>query len=239
MFHYLAQRLAGLLFQLRCATRNLRDKGRPNIATVELPIRPRGTKPFVIGLRRDALSDTHTLLERSPGGEGLDEAARLVEEALGTKIEVYDNGQGPPVAQGVHARGSVIVCMKEEDVASEVRRLRAVYKDAPILVLGLSLQPRLARSALLAGADGFVYPGMQPVQIVKLLEVASGGESLLPRELLEAFLVETQSQADLAVLSPRQQEILILIAEAATSKGEIALSKELLEDFLTEVAMAA
>jgi DNA-binding NarL/FixJ family response regulator len=236
MLHYLGQRLARLLFQLRCATRNLRDKGRPNIATLELPIRPRGAKPFVIGMRHDALSDTHILFENR-GGEGLDEAARLLEEALGTKIEVYDNGQEPSVAQGVHARGSAIVCTKEEEVASEVRRLRDLERGALILVLGLRLELRLARSALLAGADSFVYPGMQPVQIVRLLEVASGGESLLPRELLEAFLVETQSQADLAVLSPRQQEILLLIAQAATSKGEIVLSRELLEAFLTEIAI--
>jgi hypothetical protein len=62
---------------------------------------------------------------------------------------------------------------------------------------------------------------------------------LVPRELLEAFLVEAQSRADLAMLSPRQQQILMLIAEAATSKGEIVLSRELLEDFLIEVAMVA
>jgi DNA-binding NarL/FixJ family response regulator len=80
---------------------------------------------------------------------------------------------------------------------------------------------------------------MQPVQIVKLLEVASKGERLVPRELLEAFLVEAQSRADLAMLSPRQQQILMLIAEAATSKEEIVLSRELLEDFLIEVAMVA
>jgi DNA-binding NarL/FixJ family response regulator len=238
MFRYLQEHSARLLFRLRCATRNLWGKGRPIIATLELPIRPRGTKPFVIGLRRDGLSETHTLLENR-GGEGLDEAARLVEEALGTKIEVYDNGQGPSVAQGVHARGSVSVCLKEEEIASKVRRLRDLERGAPILVLGLRLEPRLARSALLAGADGFVYPGMQPVQIVKLLEVASKGERLVPRELLEAFLVEAQSRADLAMLSPRQQEILMLIAEAATSKGEIVLSRELLEDFLIEVAMVA
>src|SRR3954447_333157 len=107
MFRHLQEHSARLLFRLRCATRNLWGKGRPNIATLELPIRPRGTKPFVIGLRHDALSNAHTLLENR-GGEGLDEAVSLVEEALGTKIEVYDNGQGPSVEQGVHARGSVV-----------------------------------------------------------------------------------------------------------------------------------
>ena len=210
------------------------------MATLEFPITSGGTKPFVIVVYRSALSDTHTLLENHVR-EGLDEAASLVEEALGTKIEAYDNRHEPSVAQGVHrvhARGSVIVCMKEEDVASEVRRLRALYGSAPILVLGLGLEPRLARTALLAGADGVVYPGMQSVQIVKLLEVASRGESLVPRELLEAFLIEAESRADLAILSTRQREILMLIAEAGTPPGrEVVLSRELLEDFLKEIAV--
>jgi DNA-binding NarL/FixJ family response regulator len=205
------------------------------MATLEFPITPGGTKPFVIGMYRSALSDTHTLLE----DQVVDEAANLVEEALGTKIEAYYNGHEPSVADGahrVHVRDSVIVWMNEEDVASEVRRLRALYRDAPILVLSLCLETRLARKALLSGADGFVYPGMQPVQIVKLLEMASKGESLVPGELLEAFLIEAESRADLATLTTRQREILMLIARSGTPGGEAILSRELLEDFLMGIA---
>jgi hypothetical protein len=80
---------------------------------------------------------------------------------------------------------------------------------------------------------------MKPTQVVYVFSQTSKGEVIVPRELLEAFLVEAQSRAELAMPSPRQQEILLLIAETATPKGDIVLSRELLEDFLIEVAMVA
>jgi hypothetical protein len=80
---------------------------------------------------------------------------------------------------------------------------------------------------------------MKPAQVVYVLSETSKGEIIVPRELLEAFLVEAQARGDLGILSTRQQEILMLIAEAATLKGEIVISRELLEGFLMEVAMVA
>lgn len=153
---------------------------------------------------------------------------------VGARVHIR---QEPPLGK---APSSVILCPSGEDVASEVRRVRglqALTPDTPVLVLGLRISLQLARSALLAGASGFLHLGMKPAEMVYALSGASKGEIIVPRELLKAFLVEAQSRADLAMLSPRQQEILLLIAEAATSKGEIVLFKELLEDFLTEVAI--
>lgn len=111
-------------------------------------------------------------------------------------------------------------------------------RECPHPVLGLRLEPRLARTALLTGVDGFVYPGMRPAQIVELLGAASRGETLVPRDLFEAFLAEImEAQADLA-LTPRQQEFLELIAVLATSQGEIVVRRELLEAFLRGTAAA-
>jgi DNA-binding NarL/FixJ family response regulator len=153
---------------------------------------------------------------------------------VGARVHI---GQEPPSGK---ASFSIILCLSGEDVGSEVRRIRdlqVLVPDAPVLVLGLRVTLQLARSALLAGACGFLHLGMKPAEIVCALSEASKGEIIVPRELLKAFLVEAQSQADLAMLSPRQQQILMLIAEAAASKGEIVLFRELLEDFLMEVAI--
>jgi DNA-binding NarL/FixJ family response regulator len=153
---------------------------------------------------------------------------------VGARVHI---GQEPPSGK---ASFSIILCLSGEDVGSEVRRIRdlqVLVPDAPVLVLGLRVTLQLARSALLAGACGFLHLGMKPAEIVYALSEASKGEIIVPRELLKAFLVEAQSQADLAMLSPRQQQILMLIAEAAASKGEIVLFRELLEDFLMEVAI--
>ncbi len=174
------------------------------MATLDLTSSPAGTKPFIIVLHRGSLPDTHALGENRVG-EGLNGTTSSLEEALGTRIDVYDNGQGPS-AEEVTTRGPVIFCHNEEDVASEVRRLRALDEGAPILVLGLRLESQLARTAFLAGADGFVYPGMRPAQIVELLGAASRGETLVPKDLFAAFLAEiTEEQADLVLPPPANE----------------------------------
>jgi hypothetical protein len=168
-----------------------------------------------------------------------EQAMMLVEGALGKGARLYVGKQPPPEGK---VFSSVVFCSNTEDVASEVRQVRhlqALAADAPVLVLGLRVSPQLDRTALLAGARGFLYLGMKPAQVVYVLSETSKGEIIVPRELLEAFLVEAQARGDLGILSTRQQEILMLIAEAATLKGEIVISRELLEGFLMEVAMVA
>ena len=171
-----------------------------------------------------------------------EEVVRVLKQML-RKVGVrVHTGQEPPSGK---ASFSIILCPSGEDPSGEdvgsevrrVRRLQALVPDAPILVLGSRISLQLARSVLLAGARGFLHLGMKPAEIAYALSEASKGEVIIPRELLKAFLVEAQSRADLAMLSPRQQQILLLIAEAATSKGEIILFRELLEDFLMEVAI--
>jgi hypothetical protein len=99
--------------------------------------------------------------------------------------------------------------------------------------------PQLAQSALLAGARGLLQLGMKPAQVVYVFSEASKGKVIVPRQLLEAFLLDMESRGDLAIVSPRQREILMLIAEAATREGEIVLSREVLENFLMEVTMVS
>jgi DNA-binding NarL/FixJ family response regulator len=139
-------------------------------------------------------------------------------------------GQEAPVK---NAPSSVIYCPnEEEDVISELERLRIVAGNVPILVFGLSNDLRLAQTAFLAGADGFIHRRTQPEQIVRALSAAFVGEALVPRDLLEALLVEKVSRGDVMALTPRQREFLELVVEAATFEDVIVSPKELLREFL-------
>jgi DNA-binding NarL/FixJ family response regulator len=116
----------------------------------------------------------------------------------------------------------VIYCPTDEDVAGQFERLRRRFPNAPILVLVMSLgiDVPLARAALRGGARGFLHLGMQPSQIARALSLASEGEIVFPRELTIALIKEEQPP-DLLALTPRQREILGLVAQGLTN-AEIA-----------------
>jgi hypothetical protein len=154
-----------------------------------------------------------------------------LERALEAKTRVHSS-QEPPVDE---APSAIIFFPSNEDVGSEVKCLRDLAPDASILVLGLHADKELARSALLAGAQGFIHFGMRCTQITCALAAASKGETLVPRDLLEALLVERVSRVDLDFLTPRQLEFLeLVVAEATTTKDEIVVPRELFEAFLRE-----
>ena len=101
-----------------------------------------------------------------------------------------------------------------------IRRIQEVNPEISILVFSLHVDLPLARAALRLGAQGFVHAGMEPDQIARAVEVAARGEVVAPRKLLE-FLIANEDPADLDALTPRQRDILELVAEQL-SNAEIA-----------------
>ena len=139
-----------------------------------------------------------------------------LERTLQAKARIH---QGPKPPD--EAPSAVIYCTNGEDVASEVSRLKLWAPDAPILVLGPSVDLPLARSALRAKAQGFLHAAMSPEQVVRALSVALRGEVVVPRELLRE-LVKEEPPVDLSsVLGPRKREILELVAKGL-SNAEVA-----------------
>lgn len=114
---------------------------------------------------------------------------------------------------GEEAPSVVIFCFGGlEGLLEGVKRIRKQSRNAVIIVFGLHLDLSAARTALRAGARGFIHAGMQPKQIVRAVEVALEGEIVAPRQLLE-YLISNDELADLNILSERQREILELVGE--------------------------
>ncbi len=99
-----------------------------------------------------------------------------------------------------------------EGLSEGIRRIRDVGADIPILIFSLRVDLPLARAALRLGAQGFIHAGMELDQVARAAEVAAGGEIVVPRKLLE-YLVANEEPADLDALTPRQREILGLVAK--------------------------
>jgi len=150
---------------------------------------------------------------------------RSLKEALGPKAQEavhmkreYSAGRRP---------SSIVLCPNDQDVGSELRRLRSLAPGVPLLVFSDSSSEELllplARRALREGAHGLLLGGMSAEQLVRALASASQREVVIPEGLLED-LAEASAGGGAATmdLTPRQREVLELVARNALSDAQVA-----------------
>jgi DNA-binding NarL/FixJ family response regulator len=108
----------------------------------------------------------------------------------------------------------------EEGYIASMGRIRELYPEVPLLVLGSHLDLGLAWAVLKNGADGFVHAQMDPAQVLRAVQVVQKGELAAPRQLLRHFLSQNENP-EIGELSARKREILELVVEGL-SNAEIA-----------------
>jgi DNA-binding NarL/FixJ family response regulator len=105
------------------------------------------------------------------------------------------------------------------DGFAALRELRRRHPALPVVVLAASERPEDARAALDGGASGFIPKSTQGAVLRGALSLVLSGGVYVPPLLLSALEREPRAQA--AELSPRQVEVLRLLARGLTNK-EIA-----------------
>ncbi|GAA3773541.1 response regulator transcription factor [Streptomyces coacervatus] len=127
--------------------------------------------------------------------------------------------------------------MPEMDGLEATRRILAEADEPPrIIILTTFDSDRFVYTALSAGASGFLLKDVTPEQLVAAVRLVRTGDALLApsitRRLIQRFApVDTPSAAlhrDLAVLSPRELDVLQLLAKGL-SNLELAAQMELSE----------
>ena len=109
--------------------------------------------------------------------------------------------------------------------------LRQSEDRTPVVFLTMHRDVTFARRALDAGASGFVLKHSASVELVAAIRAALQGKTYLTPQLagevLEAMKEEPEKAGDpVASLTPRQREVLQLLAEGRSAK-EIASSLEI------------
>jgi DNA-binding NarL/FixJ family response regulator len=148
------------------------------------------------------------LLERQPDIEVVGEAAdgaEAVEQALALRPDVCIFDVSMPKRTGIDA----------------TREVKAQAPDIDILILSMHDDERYLFEALKAGAGGYVLKKEVDQDVVEAVRSVNRGEPFLTNDAQRSLVrewIKDDSEGPAEPLTPREQEVLKLIAEAHTNK---------------------
>jgi DNA-binding NarL/FixJ family response regulator len=167
---------------------------------------------------RVLLADDHRVLS-----EGL---KRLLADDF-ELVGIVEDGRAL-VAAAKKLQPDVIVADISMPHLNGIEAMAQVKKDnshVKFVFLTMHQEPAYARRALEAGAAGFVVKHSAPAELVMAIRAALKGQTFITPALTGDVLRQTQNEArstnDAQLLTPRQREILKLLAEGRSAK-EIA-----------------
>jgi len=106
-----------------------------------------------------------------------------------------------------------------------VRQIKSQRPQARVVVLTMHAEPELAVQAFRAGAAGYLLKMSPGEELVRAIEEVSRGRvylsPLITKDLISVMIEAKSGPAGSSTLTPRQREVLQLIAEGRTMK-EIA-----------------
>ncbi len=101
-----------------------------------------------------------------------------------------------------------------------IKRLRAADPERPrVLVLTTYDTDSEIRSALQAGADGFLLKDAGRDELVRAVSEVAAGRTVLTRAALSALSGAGSEPEAVPALSPREQQVLGLVAEGLTNRA--------------------
>jgi DNA-binding NarL/FixJ family response regulator len=171
---------------------------------------------------RVVLADDHTLvragiralLDRMPDVEVVGEAgegSEAVAQVAATRPDVLLADVAMPGMGGLEA----------------AERLRREFPDVRVVMLSMHANEEYVLQALRAGASGYLLKDAASVELDLALRAAVAGQTYLSpaisRQMIDSYMTRVAGGATPEPLTPRQREILRLIAEGKSTK-EIAFA---------------
>jgi DNA-binding NarL/FixJ family response regulator len=105
--------------------------------------------------------------------------------------------------------------MPRVDGIEAVRRIRAEYPDAKVIALTSYDGDQEIFRALDAGVRGYLLKEMVHTEVVRAIRTVASGQRLVPPEVVQRM---SEGFPPHAALTPREVEVLSLVAEGLTNK---------------------
>ena len=173
---------------------------------------------------RVLLCDDHTLVRA-----GI--RALVLETSDATIVAEADNGREAVALAKQHRPDLVVmdISMRELNGIEATAQIRAELPQTRVLILSMHTTEDFVRRALKAGASGYLVKDSAPLELKMAIEAIARGETYLSSRVSKTLLSglvdgrPAQAESSMDALTPRQREILQLIAEGKSTK-EIAFT---------------
>jgi DNA-binding NarL/FixJ family response regulator len=153
----------------------------------------------------------------------------LLEEIEGVTIVAQAHNGRDAVALAIAEKPDLVVMdisMKELNGIEATMQIRAALPDTRVLILSMHATEDFVRRALKAGASGYIVKDSAPLELKMAIEAIARGEHYISSRVSKHLVTGladggAQGQSSIDTLTPRQREILQMIAEGKSTK-EIA-----------------
>ncbi len=141
--------------------------------------------------------------------------------------EARDGAEAVALAEALHPHVILMdVAMPGLDGMEATRQIKAQWPEISVLALTMHRSDEYFFAMLKAGASGYVLKGADATDLIHAIRIVSRGEVFLYPTMAERLVHDFLSRSDRATaselgLSPREQEILELLAKGYSGK-EIA-----------------
>ena len=128
--------------------------------------------------------------------------------------------------------------LPELDGIEATRRIHADRPEAAVVILTSFSDRRRILAALDAGAVGYVLKDAEPDELVRAVRAAARGEAPLDPKAARALLSARTAGSPLDELSPREREVLAMVAQGLPNKliaRRLEISEKTVKAHLTSV----